>query len=129
MIYEKMSRDEARTYLCTMFAAYGMGLDEIANYGQEFILLVEAGASSNGFTILKEIGVANSDLKLVTAMMTQWYATYEALCEKDVVRNVRKRIIKDKKAAFLVSEEIKQSYDKFVVSDAFKAELRHSFSF
>jgi hypothetical protein len=61
--------------------------------------------------------------------MAQWYATYEALCEKDVVRNVRKRIIKDKKAAFLVSEEIKQSYDKFVVSDAFKAELRHSFSF
>lgn len=103
VIYKKMSREEARTYLCTMFAAYGIGLDKISPTGQESILMVEAGASANGFNILKEIGTSPIDLKRVTKLMAQWYGTCEALCQNDVVTKVRERILKDHDTAFLFS--------------------------
>jgi len=71
MTYKEMSREESRTYLCTMFAAHGIGLDKISPNGQEFILGVEARASVSGFNILKEIGVAPHDLKRVTKLLAQ----------------------------------------------------------
>lgn len=102
LIYKGMNRDEARTYLCTMFAMHGIGLPEISSSGQEFILNVEAGASSNGFTILKEIGVVPTGMKSVKALMAKWYASYEALCDKKVVERVRDRIRADETASFLL---------------------------
>jgi hypothetical protein len=86
-----------------MFAAHGIGLDKISPNGQEFILGVEARASVSGFNILKEIGVAPHDLKRVTKLLAQWFATYEALCQKNVVKKFRDGIINDKSAAFLMS--------------------------
>jgi hypothetical protein len=102
-IYKKMSKEKVRTYLCSMFAAYGIGLSKISSTGQEFILTVEAEASIDGLFILKEVGVVHNDLKMVAKLMNQWYATYEALCQKDVVKKVREKIIKERNAAFLVS--------------------------
>jgi hypothetical protein len=80
--------------------------------------MAEAGASSNGFNILKEIGSASNDLTRVMKLMPQWYATYEALCQKNVVTKVklpalpggafcsilvRERILKDHDTTFLMS--------------------------
>jgi hypothetical protein len=103
LTYKGMNRDETRTYLCAMLAVQGVGLKGISLNGQEFILSAEAKASSNGKKILETIGVGEDDIGVVTGMMARWYATYEALCEKEVVERVRERIIRDRKASFLFS--------------------------
>ncbi len=96
LTYKKMNREETRNYLCTMFAANKMGLEKIASGAQRFILEVEAEASARGLAILREIGVGDGDLTSVKQMMSQWYATYEKRCQKDVVKEVRKRILEGK---------------------------------
>ncbi|MDY7035669.1 MAG: hypothetical protein SV375_05835 [Thermodesulfobacteriota bacterium] len=93
-LYKEMTREETRTYLCSMFASQGVGLSNISAAGQECILLAEAGASMNGYNILKEIGMRAEDLEKVTTMMTKWYTTYESLCKKKVVMKVREKILK-----------------------------------
>jgi hypothetical protein len=108
MLYKKMNRDEARTYLCTMFASHGIGLDKISPTGQEFILGVEAEASANGIRILKETGVDEEDLRTVKELMSKWYASYEKLCQKEVVKKVREKIIENKDTTFLVSDQAQQ---------------------
>ncbi len=105
MVYKEMNRDEARTYLCTMFASHGIGLEKISPAGQEFILDVEANASATGIRILKETGVDKEDLKIVKELMSNWYASYEKLCQKEVARKVRKKIIENENTAFLVSDQ------------------------
>ena len=109
MVYKEMNRDEARTYLCTMFASHGIGLEKISPAGQEFMLHVEAKAYTNGIRILKEVGVDREDLKFAKELMSKWYATYEMLCQKEVVSKVRKKIIEDNNTAFLVFNHAQQS--------------------
>lgn len=62
MEYQRMNREKARTYLCTMFAAHGIRLEKISPSGQEFILGIEGDASANGIRILKETGVDFEDV-------------------------------------------------------------------
>lgn len=71
-----------------MFAAHGTGLEKISPSGQEFILGIEADASANGIRILKEAGVANEDLRIVGGLTSKWYASYEKLYQKEVVKRV-----------------------------------------
>jgi hypothetical protein len=101
--YNQMNKEETLTYLCTMFVANGIGLNNISQAGQECILSVEAGASIDGFLILKKIGVNYNDLEIVTKLLAGWYATYEACCKKNAVQKIRKEIIK-KDAVFLLLE-------------------------
>lgn len=109
--YREMNREEARTYLCTMFASHGIGLEKISPAGQEFILDVEANASATGIRILMETGVDKEDLKIVKELMSNWYASYEKLCQKEVVRKVRKKIIENENTTFLVSHPARQPSD------------------
>ena len=101
MVYKELSMDDARMYLCTMFVTKGIGLAEVSPKGQESILRAEAGASASGFSILKEIRVDNEYLEVARKLMSQWYSTYEKLCNEAVVKKVRDRIIKDANFAFL----------------------------
>lgn len=94
ILYKDMNREEARTYLCAMFASHGVGLSKISAAGQECILLAEAGASMNGYNILKEIGMMAEDLEKVTTIMAKWYTTYENLCKRKVIMKVREKILK-----------------------------------
>jgi len=111
MAYQRMNREEARTYLCSMFAAHGIGLEKISPSGQEFILGIEADASACGIRILKETGVDDEDLKTVKELMSEWYASYEKLCQKEVVKKVREKIIENKNTTFLVSHQGWQASD------------------
>lgn len=104
-VYNKMSRQDAVNYLCTMFAAHGIGLEKISLIGQECILDVEAEASATGIRILMETGVDNEDLEIVKAMMSEWYAGYEKLCHKEVVKKVREKMLESENMAFLVSHQ------------------------
>ena len=38
------------------------------------------------------------------ALMSQWYRTYEKLCQKGVVRKVRETIVENKEAVFLIED-------------------------
>jgi hypothetical protein len=103
MTYKKMSRDKARIYLCSMFAAHGIGLDEISASGREFILQVEADASAQGLVLLKGMGLDGGDLEVVAKLLAQWFSTYEEACNEEVVKKVRERIISYETTAWLVS--------------------------
>lgn len=48
--------------------------------------MVEAEASVKGMGILKQIGVDSEYLGFSKVLMSQWYLTYEKLCQKGVVR-------------------------------------------
>lgn len=102
LMYQGMDRDEAQTYISTMLAMHGMGLDQISAKAQEFILTVESGASATGFEILGEIGVNSRDLGKVAKMLAEWYGNYEALCDEQLVKKIREKLRKDKHTAFLV---------------------------
>jgi len=102
MIYNKMDREEARDYLCTMFVAHAIGLDEVSSKGQKLVLQVEAEASASGLRLLREVGVEEKDLGTVKDMMSRWYTTYEVLCNPNVVKKTKNRILRDEKASFLV---------------------------
>jgi hypothetical protein len=43
--------------------------------------------AEKGIRILKETGVDNEDLRIVKELMSKWYASYENLCQKEVVKN------------------------------------------
>jgi len=101
VIHNKMTREELRNYVCTMFAANKLGVGKIAPLAQAFILETEATASAKGLDILQKIGVEDGDLRTVKEMMSQWYATYEKQCQDDVVKNAREKIIQDKNPAFV----------------------------
>jgi hypothetical protein len=101
MIHKEMDMEKTRNYVCTMFAANKVGVEKIAPSAQAFILEIEAEASAKGLDILKRIGIGDGDLGIVKEMMSRWYATYESLCQKDIVNRVREKIIQRKNAAFL----------------------------
>ncbi|MBW2338922.1 MAG: hypothetical protein JRF50_01040 [Deltaproteobacteria bacterium] len=44
LTYQEMDREESRTYLCSTFAAHGIGLNKISPAGQESMLTVEIKA-------------------------------------------------------------------------------------
>jgi hypothetical protein len=112
ILYKEMNREEMRTYLCTMFAAQGIGLDKVSPTGQEFILNIEAEASAKGFDILKEAGVSKEDLGPVKEFLCQFYASYEKLCHEYVATKVREKIIEDEDAAFLVPKQRMRSPER-----------------
>lgn len=105
ILYKEMNREEMRTYLCTMFAAQGIGLDKISPTGQEFILSIEADASAKGFGILKETGATHEDLGAVKRLLSKFYTSYEKLCHEYVATKVRGKIIEDENTAFLVPKQ------------------------
>jgi transcription elongation factor GreA-like protein len=104
LAYQEMDREESRTYLCSTFAGHRIGLNKISPAGQESMLTVEIKASVKGLDILNKIVLTNEELNLAKKSMSQWYSTYEKLCEKDVVTKVRETIMKHKYAAFLISQ-------------------------
>lgn len=101
VVHKKMTREELRNYVCTMFAANKLGVGKIAPLAQSFILETEAKASAKGLDILQKIGIGDGDLRIVKEMMSQWYATYEKQCQDDVVKMAREKIIQDKNPAFV----------------------------
>ncbi len=103
LAYNEMSREDARLYLCSMFASHKMGLSKLSPLAQGFVLKVESEASANGLYLLRAIGVNEEDLTIVKKLMSRWYASYEKLCHEDVIKKIRKEIIKDKKAEFLLA--------------------------
>ncbi len=103
VVYRKMSKEKVRNYLCSMYAASGIGLNSISPTGQEVILHIEARASIAGFFVLREIGVDKNDYNIITQLMSEWYATYEELCREEVVKKVRLKISKNKNASFLIN--------------------------
>jgi hypothetical protein len=84
--------------------AHEIGLNKISPAGQESMLTVEIKASVKGLDILNKIVLTNEELNLAKKSMSQWYSTYEKLCEKDLVTKVRETIMKHKDAAFLISQ-------------------------
>ncbi len=48
------------------------------------------------------------DLKIVKELMSKWYASYEKLCQIEMVKKVRGKIIENKSTAFLVSRQARQ---------------------
>jgi len=103
MIHRKMSREEVRNYVCTMFAANKMGIHKIAPVAQECILEIEAEASAKGVGILKKVGMKQGELRLVEKTMSRWYASYENQCREDVVKKVRAQIIQEKNPALFLT--------------------------
>lgn len=100
MIHKKMSREEIRNYICTMFAANKLGVEKIAPSAQASILEIEAEASAKGLEILQKIGIGDGDLWIVKEMMSRWYGSYEKRCEEDVVKTAREKIMKGKNPVF-----------------------------
>ncbi len=101
IIHNSMNREETRNYVCTMFAANKMGVGKIAPFAQAFILEIEATASAKGLDILQNIGIGDRDLRIVKALMSRWYATYEKQCQGDVVKTAWKKIIEKKNPVFI----------------------------
>jgi hypothetical protein len=101
MVHKKMNREENRNFVCTMFAANKMGVRRIAPFAQAIILETEAKASAKGLDILQRIGIEDGDLRIVKEMMSRWYTTYEKQCQDNVVKEIRKRVLKEKNPVFV----------------------------
>lgn len=103
MIYRELDREESRAYICSIFAAQGIGINRISPDGQECILMIEARASVKGLDLLNRMALSDEELEIVKRSLSKWYTSYEKHCHEEVVRKVRERIMKNGDALFLIS--------------------------